>query len=111
MEATKEIKVNSSSLNELIKSEQEKIELLITKVDEYKKLADEVNWRSPTKDEILYTFYENVHDMENIIKRFTILIKFLEIVINNYGEGLEEIKKEMKKLEDEEMLRRIKNEQ
>jgi len=111
MGATKEIRINSNSLNELIKLEQEKIELLTTKVEEYKKLADEVNWRSPTKDEILYTFYENVHDMENITKRFSAFIKFLDIVINNYGEGLEEIKKEMKNLEDDEMLRRLKNEQ
>ncbi len=109
MDATKEIKVNSNSINELIIKELDKIDLLNTKIDEYKKLADAVNWRSPTKDEIFSIFYENIYDLESISKRFSVFIKFLDIVVNNYGEGLEEIKKEMKKLEEEEMLRRLHN--
>ncbi|MBP5684713.1 MAG: hypothetical protein J6X02_05615 [Bacilli bacterium] len=107
MNPEKTILVNSNGINLLIEKEQEKIELLNTKIDEYKKLADDVNWRGPTKETVLYRFYENVLDMENISKRLQVFIKFLDIVVNNYGEGLEEIKKEMKKIEDEEMLRRL----
>ena len=109
MNPSNEIKVNSNGINSFIKLEETKIDELNTKIDEYKKIADKVNWQSPNKDEILSTFYENVHEMENISKRFSVFIKFLDIVLNNYGEGLEEIKKELKKLEDDEMLRRLKN--
>lgn len=109
MNPNRVILVSSEGINDVITLETQKLENLKTKIEEYRALKDNLKWRGKGYNATMEKVDENVAEMEDIAKRIDAFIKFLDIVINKYGEGLEEIMKEFKKLEEETELRRLKN--
>ena len=107
MSSSKLIHVNSDGINDVITQEEEKLENLNNKIEEYRNLVNSLRWKSVVRDQIMESYEKNIEDMQNASKRIDAFIKFLDIVINNYGEGLEEVMISLKKMEDEEEMRRL----
>ncbi len=109
MDPNKVIVVSSEGINDVIALETQKLEVFKEKMDEYKALIEKVHWKGQGFLAYSKKFDNNVLEMEDVYKRLDAFIKFLDIVINKYGEGLEEIMNEFKRLEQETELRRLKN--
>jgi septation ring formation regulator EzrA len=109
MNPNKVIVVNSNGINDIITLETQKLENYKIKVEEYSALKDDLLWRGKGYNAAMKKFNSNVDEMNDIYKRIDASIRFLDIVINKFGEGLEEIMQEFKQLEEETELRRLKN--
>ena len=109
MNPNKVIVVSSGGINDVITLETQKLENYKAKIEEYRALKNDLKWKGKGYTIAMEKYDENIAEMEDIYKRMDAFIKFLDIVINKYGEGLEEIMKEFKKLEEETEQRRLKN--
>ena len=105
MSSSKVIHVNGNNVSSIIKKEEQRLEELNQLIVEYKNLQNNLTWKSDIKDAVMTIYSDNINEYESIAKKIDAYIKFLYLASNNYDEGLEEVKKETQKTEDNIELR------
>jgi hypothetical protein len=105
MSSNKVIHVNGNNLTNIIKKEEKRLEELNQFIIEYKELEKNLTWKSDIKNAVMIDYIQNIKDFETIAKKIDAFIKFLYYASNNYDEGLEEVKRETQKTEDNIELR------
>ena len=75
-----------------------------------KGLIDKTTWQGNARDAATLKYNKIMEEVNKIPENLTLYIKFMEIVVKNYGEGIEKIKKEFQELIEKLELEKVKNE-
>ena len=73
-------------------------------------LINETTWKGNAYNEALLKYNKIIEEVEEINEKINLYIKFMEIVIKNYGMGTEKLKQEFQNLIDRLELEKKKNE-
>lgn len=75
-----------------------------------KGLIDKTIWQGNARDAATLRYKKIMEEVNKISENLTLYIKFMEIVVKNYGEGTERIKKEFQEIIEKLELEKVKNE-
>ncbi len=90
-----DIDVFSNKIEEVINTE---INPTISIMD---KLARKALWKGPSRDAFVNAYDDTMNEIKKIPSFMFLYNDFLTKVINNYGDALDEMKKELEKLKEE----------
>lgn len=101
--------------------DSKKIEEFINKCNNYieemkqesvimKGLIDKTTWQGNARDAASLKYNEIMKEVDEIPEKLVLYVKFMEIVVKNYGASFEKIKKEFQEVVEKLELEKKKNE-
>lgn len=92
-------RVNSVKIEEFIKTSNECIKALNEEIRMMYDLLDDLTWEGIARDTLNNKYNDIVGKIDKMNYSLTLYIKFMKVVLKNYGEGNEQIKKDFQKEE------------
>lgn len=102
--------VDSIKIEEFINNCNGYIEEMKKEIIVMKGLIDKTTWQGNARDAVSLKYETIMEDVNKIPETLTLYIRFMELVIENYGEGIEKLKKEFQEIMEKLKLEKIKNE-
>lgn len=101
--------VNSVKIEKFINNCNGYIEELKNESLNMKSLIEKPKWKGNAYDAVSQKYNKTISNIDKMIEELSLYIKFMEIVLRNYGEGTEKIMKEFQKIVEELEMEKLKN--
>lgn len=102
--------VDSLKIEEFINDCNNLIKEMTDQIKIMKELINKTTWKGNAYDAAFQKYNQIMSDVAQIPEKLNLYVKFMELVIKNYGEGTEKLKKEFKEMIEKLELERLKNE-
>lgn len=102
--------VDSIKIEEFINNCNSCIEEMQKQSVVMKGLVDKTNWQGNARDAASLRYKKLMEEVDKIPETLSLYIKFMELVVKNYGEGTDRIKKEFQDIIEKLELEKVKNE-
>lgn len=102
--------INSIKLEEFIEKANNCLEKMNEQVKIMKELINKTKWRGNAYDAALTKYNGIIKELDEVVYQINLYIKFMETVLEKYGEGNDAIMKSFKEIVEKLELERAKNE-
>lgn len=102
--------VDSRKIEEFINECNGSINEIQEQVKIMNNLINKTTWRGNAYEAALHKYNQIMSEIKEIPETLNLYVKFMELVIKNYGEGTEKLKKEFQDIVEKLELERLKNE-
>lgn len=102
--------VDSNKIEEFINNCNDCIKEMDNQSKIMKELPNKLTWRGNAHDAAILKYNKIMDDLEKIPEDLTLYTKFMELVVKNYGEGTEKLKKEFQEILQRLEIERVSNE-
>lgn len=102
--------IDSRKIGEFINKCNNYIEEMRQESKVMKDLINKTTWQGNARDAASLKYNKIMEKVDDVPEKLTLYIKFMEIVVNNYGESFEKIMKDFKDVVEKLELEKVKNE-